>query len=244
MKHTVTIWLKGLVAALVTGFSGGISTALGMSVADPKTFNMGEGLGATLKLAAMAGLINAILGVSAYLKQAPVPADDAPVVLPPALPPAVLLLFILLIPSTASASAARIVLSCTSSTSVYVAETDKIIDVCSDPDVYLDAGITFDGVVLQMNRPREIVVGFSAGLGYGLRWSPVWWTYTPSLISVDLFAGGGYAVEDKALTVSLLLKLTLIDWIGVGAGFAHSFGLADQPDATRWLTTYGVAKSF
>lgn len=157
------------------------------------------------------------------------------------------ILFSLLIPGTAEASPARVVLSCDQESEKLNGETNEIETECADPAIYLDAGIKFDGVILRLNRPREVLVGFSAGLGYGIRFSPTWWTYTASFFSVDLFAGGGYEAREEgpdAVSVHGLLVVTFLNWIGLGGGIQHAFGLANGKDETDWLGTFGVATSF
>lgn len=149
---------------------------------------------------------------------------------------------------TARASPARVVLDCTESVEVLMADTNEIEEECKDPEWFLDAGVKFDGVVLRMNRPREILVGFSTGLGYGLRFSPEWWTYTAAFLALDLFAGGGFEAglegQDGAVSINGLAVLTFINWIGAGLGVEHAFGLGARPDETAFLGTFGIATSF
>jgi hypothetical protein len=73
--NRVEIWLKGLVAAAVSGAAGGVLTGLAAVGIDPQHFNLQTGTGATLRIAAAAALINAIIGVAAYLQKSPLPQD-------------------------------------------------------------------------------------------------------------------------------------------------------------------------
>ena len=43
---------------------------------DPQHFNLQAGLGATARIAAAAALINAVIGVAAYLQKSPLPQDN------------------------------------------------------------------------------------------------------------------------------------------------------------------------
>jgi hypothetical protein len=52
---------------VLTGFA-----AVGI---DPQHFNLQTGMGATLHIAAAAALINAVIGVAAYLQKSPLPND-------------------------------------------------------------------------------------------------------------------------------------------------------------------------
>lgn len=70
------IWLKGLIAAAISGGAGGILTGLAAVGIDPQHFNLQAGIGATLRIAAAAALINAVIGVAAYLQKSPLPQDS------------------------------------------------------------------------------------------------------------------------------------------------------------------------
>lgn len=61
-------WLKGLVAAAVSGVANSITNVM----VAPETFNFQSGLRKLGESAAVAG----ILGAALYLKQSPVPKDD------------------------------------------------------------------------------------------------------------------------------------------------------------------------
>lgn len=69
------IWLRGLMAAAISGGAGGVLTGLAAVGIDPQHFNLQTGMGATLRIAAAAALINAVIGVAAYLQKSPLPSD-------------------------------------------------------------------------------------------------------------------------------------------------------------------------
>lgn len=70
------IWLKGLLAAAISGGSGGILTGLAAVGIDPTHFNLQTGIGATLRIGLAAAAINAVIGVAAYLQKSPLPSED------------------------------------------------------------------------------------------------------------------------------------------------------------------------
>lgn len=70
------LWLRGLLAAAVSGGAGGILTGFAAVGIDPQHFNLQTGMGATLRIAAAAALINAVIGVAAYLQKSPLPQDS------------------------------------------------------------------------------------------------------------------------------------------------------------------------
>jgi NAD(P)H-hydrate repair Nnr-like enzyme with NAD(P)H-hydrate dehydratase domain len=72
----VELWLKGIVAAGISGGSGGILTGFAAVGIDPQHFNLQSGMHETMRMAAAAALINAIIGVAAYLQKSPMPASE------------------------------------------------------------------------------------------------------------------------------------------------------------------------
>jgi hypothetical protein len=73
--NTLRIWLKGIVAAGISGASGGVLTGIAAVGIDPQHFNLQAGIGATFRIGAAAALINAVIGVAAYLQKSPLPAE-------------------------------------------------------------------------------------------------------------------------------------------------------------------------
>ena len=71
--NRLEIWIKGILAAAVSGGSGGVLTGFAAVGIDPQHFNLQAGVGATLRIAVAAALINAVIGVAAYLQKSPLP---------------------------------------------------------------------------------------------------------------------------------------------------------------------------
>jgi hypothetical protein len=69
------VWIKGVVAAAISGGAGGVLTGLAAVGIDPQHFNLQTGMGATLRIAATAALINSVIGVAAYLQKSQLPND-------------------------------------------------------------------------------------------------------------------------------------------------------------------------
>jgi hypothetical protein len=67
------IWLRGIIAAAVSGGSGGILTGFAAVGIDPQHFNLQQGAGATMRIGLAAALINSVIGVAAYLQKSPLP---------------------------------------------------------------------------------------------------------------------------------------------------------------------------
>jgi hypothetical protein len=72
----VEIWIRGMLAAGISGASGGMMTGLAAVGIDPAHFNLQAGVGATGKIAGAAAFINAVIGVAAYLQKSPLPERE------------------------------------------------------------------------------------------------------------------------------------------------------------------------
>lgn len=71
----IDIWLRGILAAAISGAAGGVLTGLAAVGIDPQHFNLQTGTGATFRIGAAAALINSVIGVAAYLQKSPLPAE-------------------------------------------------------------------------------------------------------------------------------------------------------------------------
>ena len=74
--NRVELWLKGLLAAAISGAAGGVLTGLAAVGIDPQHFNLQSGIAATFRIGAAAAVINAVIGVAAYLQKSPLPSGD------------------------------------------------------------------------------------------------------------------------------------------------------------------------
>ena len=74
--YKLELWLKGLAAAAIAGVANGVITGFAAAGIDPAHFNLQAGLKATLAIAGVSALMSGIVGVAAYLKQSPLPADS------------------------------------------------------------------------------------------------------------------------------------------------------------------------
>jgi hypothetical protein len=69
------VWLKGLLAAAISGAAGGVLTGLAAVGIDPQHFNLQAGIGSTMRIGLAAAVINSVTGVAAYLHKSPLPSD-------------------------------------------------------------------------------------------------------------------------------------------------------------------------
>lgn len=70
------IWLRGMLAAVVSGAAGGVLTGLAAIGIDPTHFNLAEGFGHVWRIAAAAAGINAVIGLAAFLQKSPLPDPE------------------------------------------------------------------------------------------------------------------------------------------------------------------------
>lgn len=71
----IELWLRGALAAAISGAAGGILTGFAAVGIDPQHFNLQAGIGDTFRIAMAAALINAVIGVAAYLQKSPLPEE-------------------------------------------------------------------------------------------------------------------------------------------------------------------------
>jgi hypothetical protein len=69
----INVWLKGILAAAISGAAGGVLTGFAAVGIDPQHFNLQAGIGATMRIGMAAAIINAVIGVAAYLQKSPLP---------------------------------------------------------------------------------------------------------------------------------------------------------------------------
>ena len=70
------VWAKGILAAAISGAAGGVLTGFAAVGIDPAHFNLQAGIGATFRIGMAAALINAVIGVAAYLQKSPLPEGN------------------------------------------------------------------------------------------------------------------------------------------------------------------------
>jgi hypothetical protein len=239
------VWLKGLVAAFVSGFSGSITSAFTATQLAPESFNMNGGLMLTLKLMVATGILQGFVGAMLYLKQSPVPPDDT-ADLPKFPPAAAALLLALALPAMAEASPVGVTIECAKTIEKLNGETNQIEQECGRRRIYFDLGIMFGGLAFKLERPRELLAGFNAGTGYGFRWCPDFWTLTPAFLAIDVFLNAGYLAREggDAVRVGVLGAVSMMNFLGAGLGYQWVLGFGDSPDMKTPIGTVGVASSF
>jgi hypothetical protein len=62
-----------MIAAAVSGASGGVLTGFAAVGIDPQHFNLQTGMHSTVHIAGAAAAINSLIGVAAYLQKSPLP---------------------------------------------------------------------------------------------------------------------------------------------------------------------------
>lgn len=75
MVTKTKLWIRGVVAACISGASGGILTGLASIGIAPDHFNLQEP-GLLIKVGIAAASVNAIVGVAGYLQKSPLPPEN------------------------------------------------------------------------------------------------------------------------------------------------------------------------
>ena len=66
-------WLRGAIAAFVSGGASAVTSGITVSAIDNKDYNLGEGSGKLLVLMTTMFLVNGFMGLMFFLRQKPVP---------------------------------------------------------------------------------------------------------------------------------------------------------------------------
>lgn len=69
------LWLRGGIAAAISGGANGVVTGMAAIGIDPQQFNLAAGFHHTLAIAGISATLSAILGCAMYLKQSPLPPE-------------------------------------------------------------------------------------------------------------------------------------------------------------------------
>jgi len=92
----------------------------------------------------------------------------------------------------------------------------------------LDAGLN---IFVKDNATGTWGVNATPIIGLKLHWTPAWWTFTPSFLSLGAYVGAGTSspiavVPGNTFNVSVLPVITFADYIGFGYGMVAHFATA------------------
>lgn len=144
---------------------------------------------------------------------------------------------IILLPSVAHATAAKVVLTCSSTVTqleevpgVGVRESEE----CASPTSWLDVAVGVDIVALQLTGKRQVVsLGAAPSFGLLLAWKPETWTATPmalgaelnfamTVISPEIAEGSATHVESWVVAA-----FNVMGWFAVGVGGRFGFAIRE-----------------
>lgn len=126
---------------------------------------------------------------------------------------------------------------------------DGVIEVVplEEPELFIDFSGSINAFVIDLDT-RKYQIGAIPGIGYGLKWSPAFWTLSDVFLAFDLFLSAGIVeVPELELDgldyfdVQVLPALTFANLFTIG--FGGSFGVAlhkDQPNRTAKVLTIGI----
>lgn len=129
-------------------------------------------------------------------------------------------------------------------------ETFKVDTIAIDtlhPFVFgLSVGLDF---FIRESKSGSYKTGIIPGVGYGIKYKPVWWKRTNHFLGLDMFVQGLLADEIETheghdyFNLDILPVLTLIDWIGIGYGLRIKIGLEGIPSEKCFLFSFGIKKA-
>lgn len=113
-------------------------------------------------------------------------------------------------------------------------------------EIFFGLAANLDIVHINLST-RKVQLGFTPGVGFGVRWAPPWWTLTRSLISVDALLGASFANLDEAddfdyFQISAVPVVSLAGFLSVGLGV--SLNLALKPgakDTLEYVFSFGLS---
>lgn len=76
-QEKLHVWLRGVASAAISGGSGGVVMGFAAMGIAPESFNFDGGMAKTMQLVGFAAVVSAVLGVANYLKQSPLPPEEA-----------------------------------------------------------------------------------------------------------------------------------------------------------------------
>jgi hypothetical protein len=76
MTHNTRLWIRSILAAIISGGAGGIVTAFSAIGIAPEVFNMTQGIGKTMQIGLLAMGFHGLLGVALFLQKSPLPEDE------------------------------------------------------------------------------------------------------------------------------------------------------------------------
>lgn len=76
MQRGQRIWIRGLLAAFVSGASNAVTASSFASMLAPESFNFEEGSPKLLALFVFTLIAGGVIGIANFLKQSPIPPDD------------------------------------------------------------------------------------------------------------------------------------------------------------------------
>jgi hypothetical protein len=76
MTHNTHLWIRSILAAIISGGAGGIVTAFSAIGIAPDVFNMAKGAANTLHIGLLAFGFHALLGVAMFLQKSPLPEEE------------------------------------------------------------------------------------------------------------------------------------------------------------------------
>lgn len=76
VRKAQTHWIRGLLAAFISGGASAVSAGFSATMVAPETFNLQKGLAGTCEMMGICFLISGVLRATQFLKDQPLPPED------------------------------------------------------------------------------------------------------------------------------------------------------------------------
>lgn len=115
---------------------------------------------------------------------------------------------------------------------------------------WISPSISADFISIDLDA-KTYRAGVIPGVGYGVRFSPSWWTATASFLALDLFFSGAvqnnpdpHASGPQFFAIDVLAVLTAVDAVGVGIGLRNLIPIDGHSEGTTHaILTFGLRTS-
>ncbi|HRW25057.1 MAG TPA: hypothetical protein P5298_11645 [Spirochaetia bacterium] len=94
---------------------------------------------------------------------------------------------------------------------------------------------------------RKVDMGFTPGVGFGMRWKPSWWSLTDSFLGVITLVGANFIdIDDVSdfdyFKVSAVPVLSIAGFLSVGYGVSYNLSLKPgSRDTLEYILSFGLS---
>jgi len=113
-------------------------------------------------------------------------------------------------------------------------------------EVFLSLQATVDVVHVNL-ATRKVDLGFTPGVGFGMRWKPSWWSLTDSFLGVITLIGANFIdIDDISdfdyFKVTAVPVLSIAGFLSIGYGVSYNLSLKPgSRDTLEYILSFGLS---